>query len=355
MNILRLAPIAALVLVLPGMAQIKATISTGNAGGVSLTPGTGSMLKGNWNYPYTFSNYQTLSLWTQSGSNQWYRDYVYCWVSPPRTYSTFTYNYVSIYNYAMLRKGSATKGAGTTKDANGTQGAQVYTITLTGNGKAVLDTRIYGNIYGNSNVKMTLTGGGINKTWTYTANGYSYGTEKFNVTVSGTTTLTFTADAKVNPAGSSPGAYYNGYYTGLFINVIDAAPGSFTVDNTLSCTTKYKLVGVGQPQKGTYFDMKITGMAPNQPCFFLYGNNKDTFRTVLKLPLPLDYMGAKGCKLGVDFYYPWARVADSNGEVTMRLYLSQYYSRTYYLQGLISDTAANSAGLVLTGLGTLKY
>ena len=355
MNILKLVPIAALALVLPGTAQITTTVSTGNAGGVVLTPGTGPALKGNWTNPYTFSKYEPLYLWTQSGANQWYRDYVYCWVSPPRTYSSFTYNYVSIYNYAVLRNGSASTGAGTTKDATGAAGKQIYTITLKGNGPVVLDTRLYGNIYGNSTATMTLKGGGIDKTWSYSVNGYNYKPEKFNLTVSGTTTLTFTTDAKVTPSGPSPGKYYNGYFAGIYINVLDASPGTFTVDGTLGCTTTYSLAGVGTPQRGTYFDMKIKGMAKDQACFFLYGTNKDTFQGFLKLPLPLGYMGAPGCKLGVDFYFPWARTADAAGEATMRLYLSQYYSGTYYIQGLVMDSTANTAGLVLTGLGKLKY
>ena len=200
---------------------------------------------------------------------------------------------------------------------------------------------------------MTLTGGGINRQWIYSANGYSYKSEKFNVTAPAT--LTFTTKAQVTKTGTTPGKYYNGYFTGIYVNVLDASPGTFTVDNKLSCTAKYTLGGVGIPQRGTYFDMKIKGMAKDQACFFLYGTNKDTFQGFLKLPLPLDYMGAKDCQLGVDFYYPWARTADAAGEATMRLYLSQFYSGTYYVQGLIMDKAANSAGLVLTGLGKLKY
>jgi hypothetical protein len=250
---------------------------------------------------------------------------------------------------------TSTAGSARRGPTTGAAGAQQYTITLTGSGPVVLDTRIYGNIYGNSNATMKLTGGGITpQTWTYAANGYNYKYQKFNVTAPAT--LTFTIDAQVNPAGTTPGKYYNGYYTGIYMNVIDASPGTFTVDNNLSCTTKYTLAGVGTPQRGTYFDIKLKGMADKQACFFLYGTNNTTFQGFLKLPLPLDYMGAPGCKLGVDFYYPWPRTANAAGEATMRLYLSQYYSRTYYVQGLVMNPVpTNAAKLALTGLGKLKY
>ncbi len=355
MKSLNLLPIAALALALPLTAQVNASVTTGNAGGISLTPGTGAALTQNWANNHAFSTYEYLYKYTKTGTNQWYRDYVRTYVSPPRSWYGYTYNYVSIYNYAYFRKGTSTKRGGTTSDAKGKAGAQVYNIKLTGSGKVVLDTRVYGSIYGNSKITMKLTGpNSYSKTWTYAANGYSYKYEKISLTVNGTANFVFTVDAQVDRSGKTPGRYYDGYYSGIFMNVVQNNPGSFTVDNKLACSTKYKLSGNGTPQKGTYYNVDITGMTSGQACAFLYGFNNKTLRNFLALPLPLDYMGAKGCKLGVDFYYPWARKADSAGKASMRLYLSSWYSRTYYIQGLVFDSKANSAGLLLTGLGTLK-
>lgn len=359
MKFMNLLPVAALALALPATAQVKATLSTGNAGGISLTPGTGSPLLENWANPKTFTTYEYLYKYTQTSStNQYYRDYIRTYVSPPRTYYGYTYNYVSIYNYALFRKGTTTKKAGTTVDKTGKSGAQIYNINLSGSGTVVLDTRVYANIYGNSKITMKLTGpNSYSKTWSYTANGYKTVNEKINLTVTTAATYVFTVDAQVDRSGTTPGTYYDGYYTGLYINVLDNNPGSFTVDKlNASCggaTNPYTLAGNGTPQKNTYYDIDITGMKKDQACAFLYGISNTTLRGFLKLPLPLDYMGAKNCNLGVDFYYPYARTADSTGKATLRLYLSSWYSRTYYIQGLVFDSAA-PGGLVLTNMGTLK-
>lgn len=358
MKFMNLLPVAALALALPVTAQVTATVTTGNAGGIALTPGTGSPLLENWGNNKTFTTYEYLYKYTQTSTSQWYRDYVRTYVNPPRTWYGYTYNYVSIYNYAYFKKGTATKKGGTTKDATGAAGAQIYKINLAGSGNVVLDTRVYASIYGNSAITMKLTGpNSYSKTWTYTANGYKSHNEKINLTVSGPVTYTFTVDAQVDRSGNTPGTYYDGYYSGLYINVLDNNPGSFTVDTlNASCggtTNPYPLAGNGTPQKNTYYDIDVTGMAKDQACAFLYGTSNTLLRNFLKLPLPLDYMGATNCKLGVDFYYPYARKADAAGKATLRLYLSGWYSRTYYVQGLVFDASA-PGGMVLTNMGTLK-
>lgn len=359
MKSLNLLPIAALALAFPLTAQVNATLSTGNAGGISLTSGTSTVQKQNWTNPKTFSTYEYLYKYVQTSTSTWYRDYVRTYVSPPRKWYGYTYNYVSIYNYAYFRKGTSTKKGGTTKDATGASGAQIYNIDLTGSGKVILDTRIYGSIYGNSKITMKLTGpNSYSKTWTYSANGYSYKYEKISLTVTNKARYVFTIDAQVDRSGKTPGKYYDGYYSGIFMNVLQNNPGSFAVDNKNDkcgggTSNPYPLVGNGTPQKGTYYDVSITKMKSGQACSFLYGTNNKTLRGFLTLPMPLDYMGAKNCSLGVDFYYPWARKADSTGKATMKLYLSSWYSRTYYIQGVVFDSSA-PGGLVMTNLGTLK-
>jgi hypothetical protein len=348
-------------LALPLAAQIDVTVATANNGGIALNPKTGSSALQNWGHPKTFSGYSNyLYQKMQNGSNTWSYDYARTYVTPPykSSYYNTVYNNVSVYNYAYIRPGTSVATAGTTKDSKGTAGAQSYTITIK-RSKSIpmmVDLRINGSIYGNSVAKISLTGNGVNKSWSWTKIGYSYTTDQVVIAKgSGTVTLTLTIDAQCKPGGSNSGKYYDGYYAGLYMSVLDGTPGSFTLTNNIGCTKQYKLAGVGQPVKGSYYTVEMSGMTKGQACSMLTSYNDKTLRGFLTLPIPLDYMGANGCKLAVDIWYPWARFADANGKASAKMYLSAYWKRDFFVQGLVFDAKANKAGFVLTEKGTLKY
>ena len=329
-------------------AQIKVQIKTLNDAGFQLVRGDNTTVQKHIPANTTIQRY----------SNQYHYDrtpytYVGTYVSAPYTFGSITYNRIGVSTRAYARKGSNHKSLHMSGDKSGKVGTQRYevAITTTKSTPVILDLSAYASIYDNSNASFKLTGGGVNESMAWSKPGYSRVAKKINMTVNGTVKLTLEATGVTKP-GSGSHQYYDGYFSSLYVTVVDGSAGSFTTFGK-GCG-KATIRGSGKPAKGTRYPVHVDGAPANSPVAFLLGRSKDWFH-FFKLPLAMDYMGATGCALNVGFTWPWTRMTDANGHAEVPIYLSSFYSGTYYVQWVVIDTKANAAGITLTKGAELKF
>lgn len=283
--------------------------------------------------------------------------YLNTYLTSPYSYGTRTYNRFGVQTRAYARKGSTHKSMYMTGDKNGTSTVQKYVVTISSPTatNVQLDLSVYGYIYDNATASLKLTDGNtINESYNYNQAGYNRVSKSLQLAIPAGTpvTLQLEATGQVTP-GAGTNQYYDGYYTSLYCYVIETGGGSATLFGK-TCGTPTMQNG-GTPTAGAYYNFDLKGAPANGAVTFLYGYTKDTLGGFLALPMPLDYMGAIGCELNVGYSYPWARVADANGDAQVRMYLSRYYNGKIYGQWVVFDTQANAAGLTLTQALEVKY
>lgn len=328
-------------------AQIDVKVKTLNNAGVTLVRSDGSQVVKAFPANHTFSRYESVYYYQ---SNPY--AYLGTTVSPPYSYGNYRLDRFGVSTRMYSRKGAGHKSLHTTGSASGAPGTQRFQVTLTSKtpAKVILDGWVYGYVYDNSTVTMKMTGGSINKTWSWNQPGYNRSQEVIKATVNGTLTLNVEVTGKVNPGAGN--GYYDGFYGSLYFYVREDRQGSFKLFGK-GCGNAV-LGSKGQPQKGGWFTVTLDKAPAGAPVAFLFGRSKDWLH-FLKLPLDLSYMGANGCALNVGFTYPINRKADAAGHAEYRLYLSRYYSGTYYVQWVVADLKANAAGITLTRGGEIKY
>ena len=329
-------------------AQIKVQIKTLNDAGFQLVRSDNTTAQKHIPANTTIQRYSNQYLYERSPFA-----YVGTYVSAPYSFGSIVLNRIGVSTRAYARKGSNHKSMHMSGDKSGKVGTQRYEISITTSKSTpvVLDMSAYASIYDNANASFKLTGGGVSESLSWSQTGYSRVAKKIPLTVNGTVKLTLEAAGVVKP-GAGQHRWYDGYFSSLYITVIDGSAGSFSLFGK-GCGTA-KIRGSGKPTKGSRYPIHVDNAPASSPVAFLLGRSKDFFH-FFKLPLAMDYMGAKGCALNVGFTYPWARMTDSKGHAEVPIYLSSYYSGTYYVQWLVIDKNANAAGVTLTQGAELKF
>lgn len=336
-----------LVLSLPATSQVKVQVKALNDAGFSLVRSDNTTVTKNFTANQVFGSYANLYHYERSPYT-----YLSTYVTGPYSYGSMTLNRFAVYGRAFARKGSGHKSMHLTGSKSGTPGAQRFEVSLTSakSTNVEIDLSTYGYIYDNSTATLKLSGA-VNKSWSWNKPGYSYQRSTVKLTVSGTAKITVELTGVCKP-GPGSNKWYDGFSTSCYAYVREVVNGSFTKFGT-GCG-KATIRGGGQPKAGSRYSVHVDGAPAKGAVAFLLGTSKDWLHFI-KLPLSLDYMGAKGCSVNVGFTYPWARVADANGHAEFPLYLSSYYRGTYHVQWVVFDKNANAAGLTTTKGATIKW
>ncbi len=337
-------------LCLPLSAQVTATVATVNEAGFKLVKSNNKTVHRYFPANYTFGRYDYKYYYEYQPSYTYLRTYV----SGPYSYGSYNFNRVYISNYAYARKGSGHKSMGTTSDKAGNYGYQVYKVTLSGTGSVLLDLRAYAYVYDNASVDLQiLSGSNVLYRKSVNRKGYNYEYKKIPVVVQGKKVLTVKFKGYCTPG---PGTgYADGYYGSLYFYILPRGGATWTVKSG-GCPNPKPVLGpasTGNVTKGTYFDVTLSGAPAGAPVLALWGTSDKLFY-FLKLPIDLSYMGANKCFLNVGFRWPYPRKADSRGKADFRLYVSRYYSGTYYFQWVVFDPNY-PGGLKTTDYGVLKF
>jgi hypothetical protein len=344
-------------LALPLTAQVEVSVQPLNAAGVVLVDGANNRLTQSFPANKDITTKSTIEVKTQGTSNPYYVDYVQTVVQPPQKFGKFYESRMSIFSKSAATKGTSTKGLHTSDKTGGNVAAQKYRVTLksTAPHKVTLDMWGSGNNYGNAAASIQMTVGKTNRTWTYNKiSGYSTERIKVPMTVNGTVTVDLTIQGSVSP-GTGGGKNYDGYETRFSLTVVPNNIGSFTHFGK-SCSTA-TLSAAAAPITGHQFAMDIKGApASASHGFFLIGTSK-TFLPFLniKLPLALDGLGAKGCSLYVSHQFPILGAPKTGGGWSMKVFLNPWFSSTWYIQGMVLDAKANTAGFSMTQAAELKF
>jgi len=331
----------------PAHAQLQVSVSTLNDAGYSLLAANNSKLTKTLPANTTFKTYQTVYSYVRTPAT-----YLSTTITPPYVTSYVAWNRFALSNTFWTTKKSGHKSLHTTGSKTGAFGAQKARITITTKSakNVILDCLSYGTIYDNASITYKIKGPGVSGTWTFNKAGSFNQPQKYKILVNGTVNIDVEATARVLPGTGTNTK--DGFQSFFRVYPIEDRTGSFTVFGK-SCGNSV-ISGKGQVVPGQAYTVQVDKTPAKAPVALLFGKSKDLFHFI-RLPLPLDYMGAKNCLLQVGFIFPVNRIADSLGHAEVKVPTSRFNPGKYYVQWLVLDQKANKAGFTLTRAGEVQY